>query len=51
MALDGELLSGSLPLKKLKLVQAWMILHEKELKDAWNKASQGLPFETIKPLN
>ena len=51
IGLNGEILSGSLPLKKLKLVQAWIILHESELNDAWNKASQGLPFESIKPLN
>ena len=48
---DGELLSGSIPLKKLKLLQAWMILHEEELYKAWNNAIQGLPFENIKPLD
>ncbi len=28
VGLDGELLSGSIPIKKLKLLQAWIILHE-----------------------
>lgn len=51
VGLDGELLSGSIPLKKLKLLQAWMILHEEELYKAWNNAVQGLPFEDIKPLD
>ena len=51
VGLDGELLSGSIPLKKLKLLQAWMILHEDELYKAWNNAVQGLPFEDIKPLD
>ena len=50
VGIDGELLSGSLPIKKLKLLQAWMILHEEELYDAWNKAVQGIPFDSIKPL-
>ena len=51
IGLDGELLSGSIPLKKLRLIQAWMILHEEELYKAWNNAVQGLPFEDIKPLD
>lgn len=50
VGIDGELLSGALPTKKLKLVQAWMILHEDELYKAWNNAVQGIPFEEIKPL-
>lgn len=31
VGIDGELLAGSLPVKKLTLLQAWMILHEEEL--------------------
>ena len=50
IGIDGELLSGALPTKKLKLVQAWMILHEEELYEAWNNAVQGNPFNEIKPL-
>ena len=50
VGIDGELLSGSLPIKKLKLIQAWMILHEDELYKAWNNAVKGEPFEDIKPL-
>ena len=51
IGIDGELLGGSLPVKKLKLIQAWLILHEEELYNAWNKAIRGIPFEQIKPLN
>lgn len=40
--MDGELLSGSLPVKKLKLLQAWMILHEDELYKAWNNTIKGI---------
>jgi hypothetical protein len=50
VAIDGDLLGGSLPLKKLKLLQAWMILHEEELYAAWNKAVRNEPFEKIEPL-
>lgn len=50
VGIDGELLSGSLPIKKLKLLQAWMILHEEELYIAWNNAVKGTPFGSIKPL-
>ena len=51
IGIDGELLSGSLPVKKYKLLQAWIILHEDELYKAWNNAVRGIPFENIKPLD
>jgi len=50
VGIDGELLSGSLPSKQFKLIQAWLILHEDELYAAWNKAVQSQPFEKIEPL-
>ena len=50
VGIDGEILSGSLPIKKLKLLQAWLILREDELYNAWNNAVKGLPFNDIKPL-
>lgn len=50
IGIDGELLAGSIPVKQLKLIQAWMILHEEELYTAWNKAVQNIPFEKIEPL-
>ena len=31
IGIDGELLAGSLPVKQLKLVQAWAAIHEDEL--------------------
>lgn len=51
IGIDGEMLSGSLPVKKYKLLQAWMILHEEELYKAWNNAVRGIPFDNIKPLD
>ena len=50
MGVDGELLAGSLPVKQLKLVQAWAAIHEEELYSAWNNAVQGEEPKKIKPL-
>ena len=50
VGIDGELLAGSLPLKQLKLVQAWAVIHEDELYDAWNKAVRNIPIGKIEPL-
>ncbi len=50
VGIDGELLAGSLPVKKLTILQAWMILHEEELYAAWNKAVRNEPFDRIDPL-
>ena len=50
IGIDGELLSGKLPSKQYKLMQAWLVLHEDELYAAWNKAVQGQAFEKIQPL-
>jgi hypothetical protein len=50
VGIDGELLAGSLPVKQLKLLQAWLILHEDELYATWNKAVRNEPFNKIEPL-
>lgn len=50
IGLDGEILAGNLPIKQLKLVQAWLAIHEDELYSAWNNAVRGIPFEKIEPL-
>jgi hypothetical protein len=50
ISVDGELISGSLPIKQLKLVAAWASIHEDELYAAWNKAVRNEPFERIEPL-
>jgi len=50
VGMDGELIAGSLPIKKLTLLQAWMILREDELYAAWNKAVRHEPFGKIEPL-
>jgi hypothetical protein len=50
VAIDGELLAGKLPVKQLKLVQAWAVIHEDELYAAWNNAVRSIPFDKIDPL-
>lgn len=50
VGVDGTLLAGWLPAKQLKLVQAWAVIHEEELYEAWNNAVRGIPFKRIDPL-
>lgn len=40
----------SLPVKQLRLVQAWAAIHEEELYIAWNNAVRNIPFGKIEPL-
>ena len=35
MTLDGKILEGTLPNKQKKIVEAWRLVHEDELKAAW----------------
>ncbi len=39
-----------MPVKQLKLVQAWAVIHEDELYAAWNNAVRNIPFGKIEPL-
>jgi hypothetical protein len=50
VGIDGDLLAGSLPVKQLRILQAWLILHEEELYAAWNSAVRHEPFGKIEPL-
>ncbi len=47
---DGELLEGELPNKKLRLLQAWISIHEEELMADWTLAANGEPVFPIEPL-
>ena len=48
---DGEILEGSIPNKKLKLVIAWMEIHKEELEANWKLLSEGREFFKIEPLH
>ena len=47
IAIDGELLSGDLPIKQMKIAIGWLALHEEEAYKAWNLALQGKHFDKI----
>ena len=47
---DGEVLGGSLKANKMKLVQAWIEIHQEELMADWELASQGEQIFRIEPL-
>lgn len=50
IAVDGELLAGSLPRKQLKIIVGWLAFHEEEVYKAWNLAVQGEHFDKIPPM-
>jgi hypothetical protein len=47
---DGEILAGSIPAGKMKLLQAWMEIHREELKTDWQLAVSGEHPNKIEPL-
>ncbi|GHV64073.1 hypothetical protein FACS1894199_01480 [Bacteroidia bacterium] len=47
---DGELIDGSLPPKKMKLVQAWIVMHEEDLMANWELAINEHNIFAIEPL-
>ncbi len=47
---EGTLLDGTLKSNKMKLVQAWIEIHQEELIADWSLASQGESIFKIDPL-
>jgi len=47
---DGQVLEGKLKPNKLKLVQAWIEIHQEELLADWELASKGEAVFRIEPL-
>ena len=47
---DGDVIEGSLRSNKLKLVQAWIEIHQEELMADWELAVNGYPIFKIEPL-
>ena len=47
---EGEILEGSLPGNKMKLLQAWMEIHRDELLADWDLAVSGQQPYKIEPL-
>ncbi len=50
VAFDGTVLSGDLPPKKMKLLQAWITIHEEDLKANWETLNESGTFFKIDPL-
>jgi hypothetical protein len=47
---SGEVLEGSLPNPKMKLVQAWIEIHREDLLANWKLAVEGQQLFKIDPL-
>ena len=47
---DGETLEGKIPNSKMKLLQAWIVLHKDELVANWQLAVSGQHPYKIEPL-
>jgi len=47
---SGKLLEGKLPNKKMKLIAAWIEIHEEELMANWKLAVEGNQIYQINPL-
>jgi len=47
---DGEILEGDLKRNKMKLVEAWIEIHQDELMANWELASNGEQVFRIDPL-
>ena len=47
---DGEVLDGSMPKSKMKLLEAWIELHKDELVANWELAVSGQHPYKIEPL-
>lgn len=41
---------GALPLRQLKLILAWCVLHQDELMQNWKLSKDGKPLNRINPL-
>ena len=50
LTLDGEKLEGDFPKKQRKLLEAWVALHEDELKANWKLLNDGEGYFKIEPL-
>jgi len=50
ISLNGEILEGSIPKNKLKLLEAWMVIHYDDLEANWKLLSNGEQFFRIDPL-
>ncbi len=50
LALDGTILEDSLPIRQMKMVEAWAAIHEDELHANWQLLCEGEAAFKIDPL-
>ena len=50
ISLDGDVIEGSIPKSKFKLVIAWAEIHKEDLEANWKLLSEGREFFRIDPL-
>ena len=48
--LEGNILNGKFPNKQRKMVEAWILIHETELKLLWKTINEENIFFKIEPL-
>jgi len=47
---DGKILEGEMPIKQLKFLEVWIVIHEEELKANWELIINGEHTFKIEPL-
>ncbi|MDY3030526.1 MAG: DUF4160 domain-containing protein [Clostridia bacterium] len=50
VAFDGTVLGGDFPPKQMKLLQAWIAIHEDDLRANWETLNESGTFFKIEPL-
>lgn len=50
VSLDGNVLEGDLPSKKMRMLLVWMDMRQEELKRNWELLSAGKKYVKIEPL-
>ena len=51
VSLDGNVLEGDLPSKKLRMLLVWMELRKKELDENWELLAAGKKYYKVDPLH
>ena len=47
----GGIYQGSLPKTAYELVEKWRLLHQRELRENWDRARENQPVQRIAPLD
>ena len=50
LKLDGTVLEGKMPSKQMKMLLAWLVIHEDELIANWELLCNNEPYFKIEPL-